>query len=136
MSTLPPQAATPDFDQMYQADPDPWSVETSWYERRKLAVLLATLPLERYGSAWEPGCGPGIVSAALGHHVDHLVASDSSATAIGLARGRPGLPDGVHFVQSALPEVPVNVWLDSLPAMVHSGPIRMSSIAIEVNATL
>ena len=33
----------PDFDAMYDADPDPWEVETSWYERRKLAVLLHRL---------------------------------------------------------------------------------------------
>ena len=52
----------PDFDAMYGADADPWDVETSWYERRKLAVLLATLPREHYARAWEPGCGPGVVS--------------------------------------------------------------------------
>ena len=44
----------PDFDAMYDADPDPWEVETSWYERRKLAVHLASLPRERYATAWEP----------------------------------------------------------------------------------
>jgi len=35
----------PDFESMYRADSDPWQVQTSWYERRKLAVLLASLPL-------------------------------------------------------------------------------------------
>ena len=37
----------PDFEAMYQADHDPGHVETSWYERRKLAVLLGGLPEER-----------------------------------------------------------------------------------------
>lgn len=112
MSTPRSAAAQPDFDQMYAANPDPWGVETSWYERRKLTVLLATLPREQYATGWEPGCGPGIVSAALGLRVGDLVASDSSATAIELARQRPGLPDGVRLVESGLPSVPVDSPVD------------------------
>ncbi len=112
MSTSRSSVTQPDFDQMYRANPDPWAVETSWYERRKLAVLLATLPLERYATGWEPGCGPGIVSAALGRRVDDLVASDSSEAAIDLARQRPGLADGVRFVRSELPAVPVDGPVD------------------------
>jgi hypothetical protein len=42
----------PDFEAMYRRDEDPWRVETSWYERRKLAVLLASLPRERYRRGW------------------------------------------------------------------------------------
>lgn len=36
------------FEQMYQADPDPWQVASRWYERRKRDLLLAALPRERY----------------------------------------------------------------------------------------
>lgn len=31
----------PDFEALYAADPDPWHVRDSWYERRKEAVVLA-----------------------------------------------------------------------------------------------
>ncbi|MGA8210297.1 MAG: SAM-dependent methyltransferase [Nocardioidaceae bacterium] len=102
-----PGAPSPDFDALYADDHDPWQVETSWYERRKLAVLLAALPRERYPSAWEPGCGPGVVSQALAAHVDDLVASDISATAVGLARARPAMPAHVRFEVSELPQVPL-----------------------------
>ena len=46
----------PDFEAMYAADADPWQVETAWYERRKLSVLLASLPRERY----RPRLGAGL----------------------------------------------------------------------------
>ena len=55
----------PDFDALYRADPDPWEVGSSWYERRKLSVLLASLPRQHYAVAWEPGCGPGLTTTAL-----------------------------------------------------------------------
>ena len=35
---------TPDFDALYASDADPWQVESSWYERLKRAILLASLP--------------------------------------------------------------------------------------------
>ena len=112
----PPVAppAMPDFDAMYTDDDDPWDVETSWYERRKLQVLLATLPREHYDRAWEPGCGPGVVSARLADRVGDLVASDSSQIAMALARRRPGLPPHVRFVCSKLPEVPLEGTVDLL----------------------
>ena len=108
----PPVA--PDFDAMYGDDDDPWQVETSWYERRKLDVLLATLPREHYGRAWEPGCGPGVVSARLAARVDELVASDSAQVALALAGRRPGMPEHVRFVPSELPEVPLEGTVDLL----------------------
>ncbi len=114
-STPPlPPPAWPDFDAMYTADDDPWEVASSWYERRKLEVLLATLPREHYDRAWEPGCGPGLVSTRLADRVGELVASDSSTAAIGLARRRLGVPAHVRFVRSQLPEVPLEGTVDLL----------------------
>ena len=104
--------AVPDFDAMYRADSDPWQVETSWYERRKLGVLLASLPHEHYPRAWEPGCGPGVVSEALGGRTGELVASDGSQAAIDLALARPGMPGSVRLVRSELPEVPLSGTVD------------------------
>lgn len=95
-----------DFDALYAQDPDPWQVATSWYERRKLAVLLASLPRESYATGWETGCGPGITTAALLDRVTHLTASDASEVAVGLARQRCGDRADLHV--SALPESPLS----------------------------
>ena len=35
------------FDELYRQSADPGGTTTRWYERRKRAVLLAALPLER-----------------------------------------------------------------------------------------
>jgi trans-aconitate methyltransferase len=105
-------AQPPDFDAMYAADADPFRVESSWYERRKLAVVVASLPRERYGSAWEPGSGLGVASVALADRVDVLTASDSSRVALDAARRRcRGLPH-VRCVESTLPDVPVDEPVD------------------------
>lgn len=97
----------PDFDRVYREDADPWRVTTSAYERRKSAILLASLPDERYERAWEPGCGVGALSRDLAPRVGQLVASEASAVAVALAADRcAGLPH-VQVRHSALPEVPL-----------------------------
>jgi trans-aconitate methyltransferase len=100
-------ASEPDFDAMYDADPDPWDVETSWYERRKLAVLLACLPCEHYATGWEPGSGPGITTRALAARVGQLTASDVSAEAVRLAEQRCADLGHVTIRRSTLPDVPL-----------------------------
>jgi trans-aconitate methyltransferase len=97
----------PDFDAKYREDTDPWDVAASWYEQRKLSVLLAALPSSRYRTAWEPGCGPGITTAALAARCDHLTATDSSQVAVDLAQKRCPGSAHVEILQSALPAVPV-----------------------------
>ena len=106
----------PDFEAMYAADPDPWSVRTSWYERRKLAVLLAALPHERYRRAWEPGCGIGVGTAALAERIDHLVASDGSPRAVAATRDATAGLSHVRVVDSVLPEVPLDGLVDLVVA--------------------
>lgn len=106
----------PDFEAMYAADPDPWSVRTSWYERRKLAVLLAALPHERYRRAWEPGCGIGVGTAALADRVDDLVASDGSSRAVAATRERTAAMPQVRVVESVLPEIPLDAPVDLVVA--------------------
>ncbi len=103
-----PGMQPPDFDAMYTADADPFGVESSWYERRKLAVLLASLPRERYRTGWEPGCGLGIASVALAGRVEALTASDSSRVAVDAARRRCRGLSHVRCVESTLPDVPVD----------------------------
>lgn len=80
----PPPGGAPAarFDRLYRDDADPWQVRTSWYERRKRRVLLASLPRERYRLAAEPGCGLGALTADLAGRCDRLVATDVADAAV------------------------------------------------------
>ena len=80
--------ATSDFDSLYHRDPDPWAYLSSWYEQRKRAVTLASLPRPRYGHAVEAGSSIGVLTAMLAERCDELDALDASGRAIELARQR------------------------------------------------
>lgn len=95
-----------DFQSLYLADPDPWAVGTSWYERRKIALALACLRRERYAQAWDAGCGTGHLTAALARRCDRVLASDSTAAAVRLAQDRTADAPGVTCLLAALPAPP------------------------------
>ncbi|CAN5125108.1 SAM-dependent methyltransferase [soil metagenome] len=76
------------FEEMYDADADPWGFQSRWYEQRKYALTLAALPRRRYESAFEPGCSLGVLTAALAARCDRLVATDVSASARGASAER------------------------------------------------
>lgn len=94
------------FDELYRRDADPWRVRTDWYERRKLAVVLASLPRERYTAALEIGCSIGVTTLALAARCDHVTALDASPRALELARRElADLPaGGVELVEAIVPE--------------------------------
>ncbi|WP_338110188.1 class I SAM-dependent methyltransferase [Pseudomonas multiresinivorans] len=92
------------FDQMYRGDPDPWSFRTSWYEKRKRDLLLASLPRMRFRSGYEPACANGETSAELARRVEHLLCADYSAEAVALARHRLAALSNVRVLRQALPE--------------------------------
>lgn len=94
------------FEAMYQDDPDPWGFRDSWYERRKYAITTASLPQERYGRVWEPGCSIGELTALLAGRADRVDASDVSETAVRTARERTHLLAGVTVEQVLLPAAP------------------------------
>ena len=83
------------FDSLYDRHDDPWQFESRWYERRKRAITVASLPRERYDRALEIGCSIGVLSADLATRTDSLLAVDLSSAAIDSARQR-GL-DNVTF---------------------------------------
>lgn len=91
------------FAELYAAG-DPWRAG-SWYERRKRAVLLASLPREHYGRAFEPGCGAGELTRELATRCDAVLASDPVADAVRRARERTAGLRGVRVEQAALPDV-------------------------------
>lgn len=93
------------FEALYAADEDPWAVRAAWYERRKRAVLLASLGKERYRNAFEPGCGNGEMSAHLAPRCARLLACDGAASAVAAARRRMegAHLDAVRIEQRTLP---------------------------------
>lgn len=76
------------FERLYQQDADPWQVQQRWYEQRKRALILACLPQQCYRSAYEPGCGNGMMTIALAQRCQRLIASDGAVTAIKLTKER------------------------------------------------
>jgi hypothetical protein len=56
-------ALPPDyFDRMYADSQDPWDFAGRWYEQRKRALTMASLPRARFRRAFEPGCSIGQLS--------------------------------------------------------------------------
>jgi SAM-dependent methyltransferase len=96
---------TPDyFDALYAAAEDPWGFADRWYEQRKYALTLASLPEERYATAYEPGCSIGVLTGLLAGRSDDLLASDGSAAAVQRAARRLSGHAHVTVEQRRLPE--------------------------------
>ncbi len=106
LDVLPrPAEQTAYFDALYSQANDPWDLAGSWYERRKRAVLLASLPRERFRRCFEPGSARGDLSLALAERVDELWCAESSAAAAAAARERLAGRPGVVIEQFRVPEV-------------------------------
>lgn len=117
---------TPDFEEVYRNDPDPWEVATSWYERRKTALALALLRREHYPLVWDPACGTGHLALGLAERSDRLVCSDLSAEACRLttetlskAGHSPTSADAPH--SDAAPVVVERSALPAAPASLAGG---------------
>lgn len=92
------------FDRMYGDDPDPWGFGSQWYERRKYAVTLASLPRERYRRVFEPGCSIGVLTEQLALRVDELVAWDLHADTVRRAEERTGHLSHVTVEEASIPD--------------------------------
>jgi len=101
------------FAELYADGNDPWRTG-SWYERRKRAVVIASLPRERYRVAFEPGCGTGELTVDLALRCDDLLASDPVPAAVERAQAATGGMAGVR------------VRCDALPAAVPEQPIDLA----------
>lgn len=92
------------FNDLYAVSDDPWCLHDRFYERRKLALLMASLPRERFDRACEPGCATGLVTRQLAARCDEIVAVDVAPRALELTRQRTeGLP-GVTVTLGSLPD--------------------------------
>ncbi|GAA3547669.1 hypothetical protein GCM10022222_34090 [Amycolatopsis ultiminotia] len=112
----PPDRSAPveRFTELYANSADPWHVETSWYERRKRALLLAALPRERYRTIVEPGCGTGTLTRELSERCDRLIAFDLVPEAVRRARSWSSDVDiRGGSVPEDLPSGPVDLFVYS-----------------------
>jgi SAM-dependent methyltransferase len=89
MNDQQPNSLTPGyFDQVYQANEDPWAFASSPYEQTKYADTLAALPRLHYPRAFEIGCSIGVLTAQLAPRCGHLLSVDVSEAALAQARQR------------------------------------------------
>ncbi|MDQ6933743.1 MAG: class I SAM-dependent methyltransferase [Actinomycetota bacterium] len=95
-----------DFDALYRTDADPFQVSSSWYERRKIDVVLASLSQARYELAWDCACGTGHLAAALAPRCRRMLATDASAEAVRLSSRTTAELENVECELAALPDVP------------------------------
>src|ERR1700727_3460886 len=91
------------FRERYRASSDPYGLAERWYEARKYALTVALLPRERYGTAFEPGCSVGVLTAALSSRCDSLLACDAIADAVASARSRTAGRAGGRVEQRVVP---------------------------------
>lgn len=92
------------FDSLYGAADDPWKLADRFYERRKRAALLASLPRERFRRAFEPGCAAGLLTEQLGRRCDELVAWDVAERAVALTTERVAGSDNVRVGRGRIPD--------------------------------
>lgn len=91
------------FDGLYAGADDPYGTRERWYERRKRALLLASLPRERFRRCYEPGCGSAELTRELAMRCDSVLATDFSAQALCTARARTAGLAQVQLAQHRLP---------------------------------
>jgi SAM-dependent methyltransferase len=87
------------FEDLYAAHADPWSFETSAYEREKYDRSLAALR-PRYARALEIGCSIGVFTERLAGHCEQLLAVDISEHALATARSRCAALPQVTFARA------------------------------------
>ena len=92
------------FDALFAQSDDPWRMRSSWYEQRKRAVLLASLPAATFTSGYEPACAAGELTAPLSLRCQSLLSSDGSERAVRATRERIRGSDHVQVVQAWLPD--------------------------------
>ncbi len=92
------------FDDFYARHDDPWGFESRWYEERKRAILLATLPSRALGKVLEIGCSTGLITRELAGRADTVLALDASTAALDAARSRIGDDPAVALQRGAVPE--------------------------------
>lgn len=112
MSTHPPDqpetgaVVVPDFESLYASESDPWQVASSFYEQRKLEIVLASLGRPFYRAAWDPACGVGELALRLSGRCTTVLATDLAASAVRLTHRRCDGESAISVAQLSLPREP------------------------------
>lgn len=70
------------FERLHRDKADPWEVAERFYEQRKRALTIASLPRPRFCRTLEIGCSVGALTKDLAAVSDNLLALDTSDTAV------------------------------------------------------
>ncbi|MGZ0701390.1 class I SAM-dependent DNA methyltransferase [Pseudomonas piscis] len=92
------------FDQLFDGNPDPWSMRSRWYEQRKRDLTLAALPRSHYHRGLEAGCANGELALRLADRCSQLLCCDTSALAVQQARLRLQHCPQARVHQARLPD--------------------------------
>src|SRR3984957_12243364 len=98
------------FERLYAQNADPWGFETKWYEQRKYALTMASLPKQRYDYAFEPGCSIGVLTEMLAPRCNGLLSFEMIPSALEQARLRLRPYPHVSLELATIPEG----WPDQL----------------------
>jgi cyclopropane fatty-acyl-phospholipid synthase-like methyltransferase len=92
------------FRDMYDGSPDPWGFDRRWYELRKYAITMASLPRPMYRRALEPGCSNGALTERLAPRCEELIAFDFVVDAVQRCRERTSSDGGVEVRCESFPD--------------------------------
>ena len=85
------------FRDVYASTADPFMLDSKWYERRKYALTMASLPKPQYRRALEPGCSIGVLTEQLAARCERVVSTDVVQSALDSARARVSGSTAVEF---------------------------------------
>lgn len=91
------------FDDLYRMD-DPYGTAERWFKRRKRQLLLASLPREHFGAAFEPACGRGELTYELASRCDQIFACDFCAAAVEQTQRRTHTCSNVTLAVRCVPQ--------------------------------
>lgn len=92
------------FEELYAKSEDPWSFETSEYERSKYERTISVLGGRRFHRALEAGASIGVFTRMLADRCDELLAVDVSERAVVAASERLSGQGHVRVERRTLPE--------------------------------
>ena len=91
------------FQQLYQANPDPWGFNTSAYEQEKYRHTVASLGDRHFASGLEVGCSIGILTHLLAARCDRILGVDIVEDPLADARLRCADQPQVRFERMQVP---------------------------------
>jgi SAM-dependent methyltransferase len=104
MNDLNQKSLAPEyFDDVYNANEDPWNFASSDYEAAKYAATVAALPDKNYRSAFEIGCSIGVLTEKLAAFCQSLLAIDVNEKALNQASARCADLPNVRFRKMVVP---------------------------------